>query len=124
MDGISIKALANDLKRIANNKTSYESYLWYEKHNKNITYLSTLSLDEKIKHFADVIGSNAIMITNGIIGKEKGEDKICKLIHFVHQTPWQRIAAHHGKTRIDPGFACLPPNNLVTYFDLSSSNSS
>ncbi|CAF2980115.1 unnamed protein product [Rotaria sp. Silwood2] len=119
----SIKDLANDLKRIANNKTLYESYLWYKKHNKNISQLSKVTLDEKIKHFVDVIGSNATMITDGIIGKEKSEDKICKLIRFVRQTSWQDIAVHHGTPRIGPDIACLPRGSLLTYFDSLSSNS-
>ncbi|CAF1179587.1 unnamed protein product [Rotaria sordida] len=123
-DYTSVKTLANDLKRIADNKTLYESYLWYKKHNKNITQLSTLTLDEKIKQFADVIGSNAILIKNGIIRKEKSDDKICKLIRFIRQTPWQHIATHHGKQRRGPGFACLARDHLSTYFDSLSSNSS
>ena len=55
-DYSSIKSLADDLKRIGNNKTLYESYLWYKKHNKNISKLREISLEEKLKHFADVIG--------------------------------------------------------------------
>ncbi|CAF1317818.1 unnamed protein product [Rotaria sp. Silwood1] len=119
----SIKDLANELKRIANNKTLYESYLWYKKHNKIISKLRKLTLDEKIKHFSDVIGSNATIITNGIIAKEKSEDKVCKLIRFVRQTPWQEIAAHSGTARIGSDIACLPRGSLLSYFDSSSSNS-
>ncbi|CAF4937295.1 unnamed protein product, partial [Rotaria sp. Silwood2] len=74
-DYLSIKDLANDLKRIGNNKTLYESYLWYKKHDKDISKLKELSLNEKLKHFADVIGSNATMLTDGIAGKEKSENK-------------------------------------------------
>ncbi|CAF2100320.1 unnamed protein product [Rotaria magnacalcarata] len=123
-DYTSIKALADDLKRIATNKTLYESYLWFKKHDKNITQLSTLSLDEKLKKFADVIGSNATMITNGIAGKEKSEDKVCKLIRFVRQTPWQEIAAHNGTARVNSDIACLPVGSIITYFNSLSSNSS
>ena len=122
-DYTSIKALADDLKRIANNKTLYESYLWYKKHNKNITQLRELPLDEKLKHFADVVGSNATMITSGIAGKEKSENKVCKLIRFVRQTPWQEIAAHNGTERAGPGTACLPNRIILTYFDSLSSSS-
>ncbi len=121
-DYTSIKALADELKRIANNKTLYESYLWYKKHNKNLTELRELSLDEKIKHFSDVIGANATMITHGIIGKEKSENKVCKLIRFVRETPWQDIAAHNKTVRAGPGIACLPSRSILTYFDSTSSN--
>jgi len=121
-DYTSIKALADDLKRIANNKTLYESYLWYKKHNKNITQLRELSLDEKIKHLTDVIGANATMITDGIVGKEKSENKICKLIRFVRQTPWQDIAAHNRTVRNGPNIACLPSKGILTYFNSFSSN--
>ena len=119
----SIKALADDLKRIANNKTLYESYLWYKKHQKKITELREFSLDEKLKYLGDVIGANATMITHGIAGKEKSEDKVCKLIRFVRQTPWQDIAAHNGTPRADPSSVCLPGRNILNYFDSSSSNS-
>jgi hypothetical protein len=123
-DYTSIKALADDLKRIASNKTLYESYLWYKKHDKNMTQLRDLPLDEKLKHFADVIGANATMITDGIAGKEKSENKVCKLIRFVRQTPWQDIAAHNGTARAAPGTACLPSGHIIAYFDSSSSSNS
>jgi hypothetical protein len=95
-DYTSIKALADDLKRIASNKTLYESYLWYKKHDKNMTQLRDLPLDEKLKHFADV----------------------------VRQTPWQDIAAHNGTARAAPGIACLPSGHIIAYFDSSSSSNS
>jgi hypothetical protein len=118
----SIKALADDLKRIANNKTLYESYLWYKKHPKNITKLQALSLEEKIQQLSDVIGANATMITQGIIGKEKSENKICKLTRFVRQTSWQDIAAHNRTARLGPSIACLPNRGILTYFNSLSSN--
>jgi hypothetical protein len=121
-DYSSIKALADDLKRIANNKTLYESYLWYKKHSKNLTELREVSLDEKIKHLTDVIGTNATMITQGIIRKEKSENKVCKLIRFVRQTSWKDIAAHNKTVRIGPDVACLPNRGILTYFDSLSSN--
>ena len=120
----SIKALADDLKRIANNKTLYESYLWYKKHNKNVTALRELSLDEKLKHFGDVIGSNATMIVNGIAGKERSENKVCKLTRFVRQTPWQEIAAHRGTKRVESVTACLPGRCILTHFESSPSPNS
>lgn len=119
----SIKDLADDLKRIANNKTLYESYLWYKNHDKNVTSLRKLPLEEKLKHLSDIIGANATMITHGIAGKEKSEDKVCKLIRFVRQTPWQDIAGHHGSERVGPDTACLPASNIPKYFDSTSSNS-
>ena len=117
----SVKALADDLKRIASNKTLYESYLWYKKHTKNITQLRELSLDEKLKHFGDVIGSNTTMIVEGIAGKEKSENKVCKLIRFVRQTPWKEIAAHRGTGRVESGTACLPAKSILTHFDTATS---
>lgn len=115
-DYASIKDLVNDLKRIANNKTLYESYLWYKKHDKNISNLKALPLNEKLKHFADVVGSNATIITDGIAGKEKSENKVCKLIRFVRETPWQDIAAHKKTSRADSSIACLPGRHIMTHF--------
>ncbi|CAF0874790.1 unnamed protein product [Adineta steineri] len=112
----TIKELADDIKRIGNNKTLYESYLWYKNHSKNIEELKTLSLNEKLKHFADVVGANATMITNGIAGKERSENKICKLTRFVRQTPWQDIAAHKKIPRTDANTACLPGRYILTHF--------
>jgi len=116
-DYSSIKSLAEDLKRIGNNKTLYESYLWYKKHNKIISKLRQVSLEEKLKHVADVIGGNATMIIDGIAGKEKSENKICKLIRFVRQTPWQDILAHKKTIRAGAGTACLPGKDILTHFD-------
>ncbi|CAF4491744.1 unnamed protein product, partial [Rotaria sp. Silwood2] len=123
-DYLSIKDLANDLKRIGNNKTLYESYLWYKKHDKDISKLKELSLNEKLKHFADVIGSNATMLTDGIAGKEKSENKVCKLIRFVRQTSWQDIAAHKRTGRADSSIACLRGQYILTHFDSAYTNNS
>ncbi len=90
----SIKALAEDLKHIGNNQTLYELYLWYKKHDHDISKLREVSLEEKSKHVADVIGATATMISEGIAGKEKSENKVCKLIRFVRQTSWQEIVEH------------------------------
>jgi hypothetical protein len=121
-DYSSIKDLANDLKRIGDNKTLYESYLWYKKHNKNIVELKKLPLNEKLKHFGDVIGANATMIIDGIAGKEKSENKICKLIRFVRQTPWQEIAEHKKTARPDSSIACLPGRYMLKHFDSPHTN--
>ncbi|CAF0961134.1 unnamed protein product [Adineta steineri] len=118
----SVKALADDLKRIANNQTLYESYLWFKNHKVNIDELPEYSLEEKLKHLANVIGSNATMITQGIAGKEKSENKVCKLIRFVRQTPWQTIAAHQGTPRADASIACLPNDHILTHFSVPSAN--
>lgn len=115
-DYSSIKELASDLKRIANNKTLYESYLWYKKHDKDISKLKDMSLDEKLKQFADVIGTNATMITDGIAGKEKSENKVCKLIRFVRQTPWKEIAEHKKTGRTSSQTACLVKREILNYF--------
>ena len=112
----SIKALADDLKRIANNKTLYESYLWFKKHKINLRLFAELSLDEKIKQFAGIVGSNITMIKDGIVAKEKSENKVCKLIRFVRQTPWQEIATHKRTARPDESIACLQRGHIPDYF--------
>ncbi len=84
----SIKALAENLKDIGNNQTLYELYLWYEKHDQDVSKLREVSLEEKPKHVADVIGATATMISERITGKEKNENKVCQLIRFVRQTAW------------------------------------
>lgn len=113
----TIKDLATDLKRIGSNKTLYESYLWYKKHGKNIEQFRQASLEEKLKEFADVVGANATMIVHGIAGKEKSENKVCKLIRFVRATPWKEIAEHRGTPRIEPGQACLPARAILSYIE-------
>jgi hypothetical protein len=123
-DYTSIKALADDLKRIAADKTVYESYLWFKTHKKNLTDLRQSSLEHKLQHFGDVIGSNATMIISGIAGKEKSENKVCKIIRFVRQTAWQVIAAHQRTARISPDQACLPSRSITTHFDSPTSKNS
>lgn len=113
----SIKELAEDLKRIAGNKTLFESYLWYKKHDKDMKIFKSLPLEEKVKQFGEIIGANATMMTEGIVGKERSENKICKLARFVRQTPWQEIAAHKKSIRVDSNIACLPGKHIVSYFD-------
>lgn len=112
----TMKELADDLKRIASDKTLYESYLWYKKHEKNVTRLRALPLEEKLKHFADVVGANATMIVSGIAGKEKSENKVCKMIRFVRTTPWKEIAEHRRISRAEPNKACLPAKGILSYF--------
>lgn len=116
-DYSSIKDLADDLKRIANNQTLYDSYLWYKKHGKILSKMRQMPLEEKIKHVADVIGANSTMLISGIVAKEKSENKICKLIRFVRTTSWQEIAAHKKSIRVDPGTACLPGRYISTHFE-------
>lgn len=113
----TIKDLANDLKRIANNRTLYESYLWFKSHKKNLDELKEMTLENKIKQIADVIGSNSTVMTEGIIGKEKSENKICKLARFVRQTSWKDIAEHQKTARADANIACLPSKHILSYFD-------
>ena len=118
----SVSALAADLKRIGSNKTLYESYLWYRKHEKNLTQLQQLPLEGKLKEFSQVVGANATMIVAGIAGKEKSENKICKLIRFVRQTSWREIAEHQRTSRADAGVACLPGRSILSHFDAAQSN--
>lgn len=120
----SIKALADDIKRIANNQTLYESYLWYKKHGKILSKLREMPLEEKIKQVSEVIGTNATMFVSGIVAKEKSENKMCKLIRFIRQTPWQEIAAHKKSIRVDASTACLPGRYIPTYFDSIQQNKS
>ncbi|CAF1047134.1 unnamed protein product [Adineta ricciae] len=118
----SIKELAEEIKRIGNDKKLYESYLWYKKHNKNIDELKKMPLDEKLKQFADVVGANITMMTEGIAGKERSENKICKLIRFVRQTPWKEISEHKKMPRADPGVACLPSRHILAHFDSNAAH--
>ncbi|CAF2253490.1 unnamed protein product [Rotaria magnacalcarata] len=115
-DYSSMKDLADDIKRIGNNKTLYESYLWYKNNDINIQNFKELSLTAKLKHVADIIGLNSTMLTSGIAGKEKSENKVCKLTRFVRQTPWQDIAAHKSIARAGSGIACLPGRHLSNIF--------
>ncbi|CAF5142854.1 unnamed protein product, partial [Rotaria magnacalcarata] len=63
------------------------------------------------------IGSNTTMMIDGIAAKEKSENKVCKLIRFVRQTPWQEISAHKKTARADSSIACLPGRCIMNYFD-------
>lgn len=121
-DYSSIKSLVDDLKRIANNETLYQSFFWYKKHSKDLTKFQSLSLENKLKEFGEVIGRNSTMLTEGIAAKEKSENKICKLIRFVRQTPWQEISKHERTVRADAGIACLPGGHILPYFQSSLQN--
>lgn len=113
----SIKALAEDIKRIGSNKTLYESYFWYKNHKKDVEKLRTAPLNEKIREFTEVVGANSTMLVDGIVAKEKSENKVCKLLRFVRTTPWKQIAEHPRSVRADASIACLSPKSIVTHFD-------
>ncbi|CAF1184938.1 unnamed protein product [Didymodactylos carnosus] len=118
-DYSSIKALADDLKRIGSDRQLYESYLWYRKHNKTVDDIRKLPLNEKIKHFEEVVGKNQTMLAqNGIVAKEKSENKVCKLIRFVRETPWKEIAEHNSTGRAGANTACLPSRSILSHFDI------
>ncbi len=58
-----------------------------------------------------------------LCSKINATNKICKLIRFVKQTPWQEIVAHKKTARIDAGTSCLPYRDILTYFDSPHKNS-
>ena len=120
----SISALAADLKRIGSDKKLYESYLWYRKHELNLNRIQQLPLAGKLEAFSQVVASNATMMVEGIAGKEKSENKICKLIRFVRQTSWPEIAEHQRSIRADSGTACLPGQSILNHFATAQLNSS
>ena len=120
----SVKALADDLKRIAQNKTLYESYLWYRRHDKDLAKFKELALEAKVRQCGEVIGANATMIVSGIASKEKSENKICKLIRFVRQTSWREISKHEKTARPSASVACLPSRCITAHFDSSRVNNS
>ena len=113
----SIDDLVNHLKKIESNQNEYEKYIWFKRnHNFTREYLKSLSLEEIIAAMKTVIKYEQNKeFYNGLVTKEKSENKLCKIAKYLQQTPSDIIKKETNKNlgaRPNIQDACIPNGGL------------
>ena len=115
----TVDALVDHLKLVASDKNEYEKYIWFKrKHNFTREQLGAKSLDELI-NLARSIFDPSEKFFKGLIGKEKSENKLCKVARYLRDTPEQLLNEQINAKRINrptTSEACLRPGNLAQDF--------
>jgi hypothetical protein len=119
----SVEDLVAHLKKVASSKEEYEKYIHFKrKHNYTREYLAKLPLNQMIDVAKSVLGQEQEReFFNGLVMKEKSENKICKIARYLQQTPADVIEAEakkHKRNRPSVGEACLPHGVFVSDFKL------
>lgn len=120
----TVEELADHLKMVAASKTEYEKYIWFKnQHNYTREQLQKMQLTEMIDVAKRVLGyENEREFFDGLIGKEKSENKLCKIARYLHTTPADQVNQEihkHRRNRPQVSEACLPHGNLARDFNLS-----
>lgn len=108
---------------MGSDKNEYEKYIAFKrKHNYTRDELLRKSLDELITLARDVLGyENEREFFDGLVSKEKSENKLCKIARYLHATSKQDIERDIKSNRInrpESSEACLPRSNFVNDFKL------
>lgn len=119
----TVPDLVEHLNRVASNKQEYEKYIFFKrKQNMTRQALEKLSLDEKIQLARQVFDpENEKEFFNGLVSKEKSENKLCKLARYLHTTPKDKVRKEIEKNRINrpnTTFACLKRFNIAYDFGI------
>lgn len=120
----TVEDLAKHLKDIASSQVEYEKYIGYKfKHNYTREELLKKPLNELIDVAKEVLGyENERTFFDGIIGKEKSENKLCKLARHLNTKSKETLAAEitaHRANRPNSTVACLNRNNFAHDFNLA-----
>ncbi|UJR21687.1 hypothetical protein I4U23_024764 [Adineta vaga] len=114
----SVKDCADYLKYLSNNDTAYNEYLWFRQLPAN-KYSSLgiveRSLTENLRLADEILGIDATM-RQWLLTKETSVNKYCKLVQFIYTTDWKVIDKHKKIDRPTGADACLPQNELASYF--------
>ncbi|CAF0914949.1 unnamed protein product [Brachionus calyciflorus] len=113
----SIDDLVKHLKLIESDKNEYEKYIHFKKnHNYTREYLASLQLDELIKVAKTILGyEKEKEFFDGLITKEKSENKLCKIARYLKNTPKDVVEKEINEkrgNRPDTSVACLEHGNL------------
>jgi hypothetical protein len=118
----SVSELVKHLNYLMSNKKAYEKYLWFKKsHTYTREYLKKLQLNELIDLSKKVLGGyeNEKEFFDGIVSKEKSENKVCKIARYLSETPRhvvEKEIKEHKMNRPSTSEACLPHGNLASDF--------
>jgi hypothetical protein len=118
----SIEELANHIKNIMSNKELYEKYIYFRK---NHNYTKQYMLNLKLHQLIDLVQTVIDPIENskffqGIVSKEKSEDKLCKIARHIKNTPKDILSKQIEEKRMNrpsTNEACLSPGNLAKDFN-------
>ena len=120
-DYASVDALAKHLTSIAADPIEYEKFLWFKrKHEYTREQLALMSLAE-LKTLAQNIfaPSEKFLGEDGLVQKEKSENKLCKVARYLRDTPSEIVDEQINARRVNrpaTSEACLPPGNLAKDF--------
>ena len=118
----SIEEFANHIKKIVTNKELYEKYIYFRKnHNYTKQYMLNLKLDQLIDLTKTIIDPKEnSKFFEGIVAKEKSEDKLCKIARYIKNTPKEVLDKQIEEKRMNrpsTNEACLSPGNLAKDFN-------
>lgn len=110
---------------MASNQREYEKYIKFKfDHNYTREELLKKPLGELVEIAKKVLGyENERDFFDGLVAKEKSENKLCKLARYLHTTPKEQIANEiesNQMERPNATLACLGRFNLVHDFKLNS----
>lgn len=119
----SVDDLVKHLKKVASSREEYEKYIWFKrKHSYTREQLLRMPLAETIKLAREIFGyENEREFFDGLIGKEKSENKLCKIARYLDTTPADVVDAEiekHRRNRPSTNEACLNHGNLAIDFNL------
>ena len=117
----SIDDFVLHIKNVMANRELYEKYIYFRNnHNYTKQFMLSLKLDKLIdlsKTIIDPIENKQFY--DGIVSKEKSEDKLCKIARHINQTPHDKLVKQINENRMSrpvTDVACLPSGNLAKDF--------
>jgi hypothetical protein len=120
----TVEELAKRIKEIAASKQEYEKFIHFKNNAQNYTrtYLKELSIGELIDEAKTVMKYESEReFFDGIVTKEKSEDKLCKIGRYLSQNSPEQIQKDvetRRANRPDASLACLKRSNLANDFKL------
>ncbi len=117
----TVEDFAKKIKLISENKIEYEKYIYFKRnHNFTKSYLLSLKLPELINLTKSIIDPREnSQFFEGIIKKEKSENKLCKIARYLRDTPNKLIYKEIKEKRLNrpsTSNACLSSGNLANDF--------
>lgn len=109
--------------KVGNDKIEYEKYISFKrKHNYTRNDLLKMSLTQLTQLARDIFGyEQDKSFFNGIVAKEKSENKLCKIVRYLQDKSNDRVRKEieaNRMSRPNSSMACLKINNLFNDFGL------
>jgi hypothetical protein len=120
----SIDDLVKHLKLVSSDNAEYEKYMWFKRAgNFTSNYLKSLDLKQLINVAKKVFDfdNRDKEFYNGIVSKEKSEDKLCKIVRYLQQTSEsfiEKVIELKRANRPDSNQACMKRSNLANDFQI------